>query len=83
MGETPDRKGFQMTSFSTNMREMMRPNLHQIGDHFFNVLCRIAELSPKYRAIQHYNAMSDATLAEMGMTREDVVRRIFGARMWI
>ena len=70
-----------MTSLTTNMRHFARPNLRRFGDWFVNTLVRIAEFSPKYRAVMHFNAMSDAELAKLGMTRADVVNRIFGARM--
>ena len=70
-----------MTSLTTNIRSIARPNLKEFGERFFSTLVRIAEFSPKYRAVMHFNAMSDADLSKMGMTRADVVNRIFGARM--
>jgi len=70
-----------MTSFTTNIRDFSPIKLRHIGEGIMGFLVRVAENSPKYRAIQHYNAMSDAELAELGMTRADVVHRIFGARM--
>ncbi|ATX66162.1 hypothetical protein [Roseinatronobacter bogoriensis] len=69
-----------MTTLTTNIRNTARPNLRQIGDSILNALVRIAEFSPKYRAVMHFNAMSDAELAKLGLTRAEVVDRIFGAR---
>jgi uncharacterized protein YjiS (DUF1127 family) len=70
-----------MTSFTTNIRDFAPTKLRPIGERIMGFLIRVAENSPNYRAIQHYNAMSDAELAELGMTRADVAHRIFGARM--
>ena len=69
-----------MTSLTTNMRNTARPTLRQISESFFNTLVRIAEFSPKYRAVMHFNAMSDEDLAKLDLTRAEVVDRIFGAR---
>ena len=67
-----------MTSFTTDLGQPART---ATGGAFFDVLERIANLSPTYRAILHYNALTDAELATRGMTRADVVHRVFGARM--
>ena len=50
------------------------------GNSVLNVLVSIAEHTPRYQAIQYYNSLSDEELAEMGMTRADVVEKVFGAR---
>lgn len=50
---------------------------------FANVLVKIAEASPRAKQIEKLNATTDAELAVLGRTREDEVRRIFGASFYI
>jgi uncharacterized protein YjiS (DUF1127 family) len=69
-----------MTSTTTNIRSISRVNLRQLTDSFFAALVHIAEFSPQYRAVMYFNTLSDEDLAKLGMTRADVVTRIFGAR---
>ena len=66
-----------MTSITT---EPGQPAHTTTSDYIFDVLERMARLSPSYRAILRYNAMTDEDLAAIGMTRFDVVHRVFGAR---
>lgn len=68
-----------MTSTTTNITPAL--GLQDGGGRFFKFLEMVANCSPSYRAVQHYNAMSDAELATRGMTRRDVVERVFGSRM--
>ncbi|MBC9246586.1 DUF1127 domain-containing protein [Paracoccus sp. 11-3] len=42
-------------------------------------LIRLAESSPRAKAVRRLNATSDAELAARGLTREGELRRIFGA----
>ncbi|MCC5957178.1 MAG: hypothetical protein JJU07_13850 [Natronohydrobacter sp.] len=58
-------------------------HLRAVGNAVLNLLVSIAEFTPRYRAIQYYNALSDEDLAEMGMTRADVVQKVFGGRMYL
>lgn len=74
-------KGFQMASLTTNILEQTPDRLRALGQGLLDLLVVIAEASPRYRLLQKYNALSDAQLAEMGMTRADVVTRVFGARI--
>ena len=57
-------------------------NLRAVGNAVMNLLVSIAQSTPRYRAIEYYNALSDDELAQMGMTRADVVQKIFGARLY-
>lgn len=52
-------------------------------DRLWAALEFAAKLSPKYRAITYFNAKSDEELAEMGMTRADVVKKVYGAQYHI
>ncbi len=72
-----------MASFTTNIFEGSPDRLRAAFDGFIGILVRMAEASPRYRLLQKYNALSDAQLAEMGMTRADVVERVFGARVYL
>ncbi|WP_071795493.1 DUF1127 domain-containing protein [Natronohydrobacter thiooxidans] len=67
----------------TNVLSQLGQNLRSFGNGVLNLLVLIAEFTPRYRAIQYYNALSDEELAEMGMTRADVVQKVFGARMYL
>ncbi len=76
-----------MTSLNTNMTGrgaglQVAGRLSRFGAGLLAMLVRIAERSPKYRALQAYGALSDADLARIGMTRADVVARVFGARAY-
>lgn len=44
-----------------------------------NALIRSAERNPRYLAVQKINALSDAELAALGLTRAEAVRRTLGA----
>lgn len=57
--------------------------LKSFGNGLLNLLVAIAEHTPRYQAIQYYNALSDEQLAELGMTRSDVVHKVFGARIYL
>lgn len=70
-----------MASLTTNILDAGPARLHAAFDGFIAILERIAKASPHYRMLQHYNSLSDAELAEMGMTRADVVERVFGPRI--
>ncbi|WP_093028183.1 DUF1127 domain-containing protein [Ruegeria marina] len=47
----------------------------------FNALVRIGEANSKVRQINALSALNDAELAERGLRREDIVRRVMGT--WI
>ncbi len=68
-----------MASLSTNILAHAPQSLNQIGDQILDLMVRIAEKSPKYREITRFNAMSDDELAQLGMTRADVARKVYGA----
>ncbi len=46
-------------------------------------LVRLGEAGPRMEAIRRLNAMSDEDLAAKGVTREEMVRRIFGSSFYI
>jgi hypothetical protein len=46
------------------------------------VMVNLAEASPRMKAINQLNAISDEDLAARGKTREEEVRRIFGASFY-
>ncbi|MCA8880300.1 MAG: DUF1127 domain-containing protein [Rhodobacteraceae bacterium] len=48
-----------------------------------NVLVHLAEASPRMRAIQKYQAMSDAELAARGLTRDEIVHHVFGDKFYL
>ena len=75
------KKGFQMASLTTDIIEQGSGRLRAVFGGFMAFLVLLAEASPRYRLLEKYSAMSDAQLAEMGMSREDVVERVFGARI--
>lgn len=72
-----------MTTLSTNIFSQAPAGIRRVGLGLFNFLVLLAEISPKYRAIQFYNDLSDEQLAEMGMTRADVVEKVFGSRSYL
>ncbi len=67
-----------MASLSTNIRTQAPQSLVLIGEQILGLLSHIAEKSPKYQAITRYNALSDEELARQGMTRADVVHKVYG-----
>ncbi|MGY6548846.1 MAG: hypothetical protein ACXIU7_07570 [Roseinatronobacter sp.] len=77
-----------MTSLNTNVTRSrgaahLTAQLRAIGNGLLNLLVAIAAASPRYQAIEYYNSLSDEDLAKMGMTRADVVQRVFGARSYL
>ena len=46
---------------------------------FGRLLVRIAETNGRMRAVQHLHSLSDEELAHLGLKREEVVQRVFGA----
>lgn len=46
-------------------------------------LISIAESGPRMEQVRRLNAISDEELAERGLTRADVVRRIFGGSIYL
>jgi hypothetical protein len=72
-----------MASVSTNFDTNITSDRKKAGAWFFALLEAVATYSPTYREILRYNALSDAELAERGLTRADVVQRVFGARLGI
>lgn len=76
-----------MASLNTNITgssvlSQVAQGAKSFGNSVLNILILIAEFSPRYQAIQYYNSLSDEQLAEMGMTRSDVVEKVFGGRMY-
>ncbi len=65
------------TDIGITAQGRLRGMLRSIGAFFI----RVAESSPKYKLLEHYNALSDEELAERGMTRLDVVERVLGPRI--
>lgn len=47
----------------------------------FEAMARIGEASEKVRQINALSALSDAELAQRGLRREDIVRRVMGS--WV
>ncbi len=80
-GNASTEKGFQMTSLTTNTFAGSPGRLRNAMDGVMAFLVLLAEASPRYRLLQKYNALSDEQLAEMGISRADVVERVFGARV--
>lgn len=79
-----------MASLNTNVLHHAPSILRSIGtgvvnmgSRFMGMLVKIAEFSSTYQAIEYYNSLSDEQLAEMGMTRQDVVEKIFGSRSYL
>ncbi len=77
-----------MASLNTNIigstaLSQIGQSLRGCANALLNLLVSIAEHSPRYQAIQYYNALSDKELAEIGMTRADVVQKVFGARIYL
>jgi hypothetical protein len=50
---------------------------------FGNLLIAIGQASPLAKQIDGLNAISDDQLAAAGTTRNDEIRRIFGARFYL
>lgn len=76
-----------MASLNTNITgshvlSQVVQGARNFGNTVLNVLVLIAEFTPRYQAIQYYNSLSDEELAEKGMTRSDVVQKVFGPRMY-
>lgn len=46
-------------------------------------MVRIVENHPRTRALEKLNAISDEDLAARGLTRQDVIRRIFSDRFYL
>lgn len=46
-------------------------------------LVRLGENSSIMRQIDALNALSDAELAERGLTREEILHRVFAGRMYV
>lgn len=44
---------------------------------FFDFLVRLSESNIRVRELERFNAMSDAELAQRGMSRDDIVRHVF------
>lgn len=74
-----------MTSLTTTLthKAAIGAKMREIGNAAINLLVSIAEKSPVYRQIEVYNALSDEELAERGMTRQDVVKKVFGPRAYM
>ncbi|ANB34776.1 DUF1127 domain-containing protein [Rhodovulum sulfidophilum] len=56
------------------------------GSFFSSVIAamvRMVENHPRTRALDRLNAISDEELAARGLTRQDVIRRIFSDRFYL
>ncbi len=47
----------------------------------FNGLVWLAEINPKYKALQRLSQMTDAELAERGLRRDAIVQHVLGPRL--
>lgn len=47
----------------------------------FNGLVWLAEINPKYQALQRLSQMTDAELAERGLRRDEIVQHVLGPRL--
>ncbi len=72
-----------MASTTTNMHTAPRGRDVNFTDAALRALARVARLSPHYRRIAAYSALSDTELAARGMTRADVAERVFGPRLYL
>lgn len=72
-----------MTSLNTNILHHAPSLLRQTGAAIVNFLTQLAEFSTTYRQIEYYNSLSDEQLAKIGMTRQDVVQKVFGGRTYM
>ncbi len=68
-----------VTSFDTHSA----PFFARIGPSIFNALIAIAEASPRYKAVEKINALSDDQIEAMGTTRADLVRDALGAYLYL
>lgn len=66
---------------STHAGTGIRGLLTATGAGIFNALARMAERDPRVRAINALSATSDEQLAARGLTREQVIRKIFAGYM--
>lgn len=60
---------------STTAQEATAPG---IWSRIWDALIRLAESSPRIRALNALNATSDEELAARGMTRHEAIKRIVG-----
>jgi len=60
-----------------SVRRLLTKPFNAIGTFFV----ALAESSSRMQLVNQLNAMSDAQLAEKGLTREDIVRHVFADRI--
>lgn len=67
---------------STGVLRVVGHALYSFASAFGHGLVRMAEAGPRMEAVRRLNAMSDDDLEARGVTREEMVRRIFGASFY-
>jgi uncharacterized protein YjiS (DUF1127 family) len=70
---------FSNTAKSFSVRGILSAVFTPIGNFFVN----LAEAQSRSAAVEELQSMSDRQLADMGIKREDIVRRVFADMMHI
>ena len=55
--------------------------LVRIANGAFEWLIRLGEAGARTKELEHFNSMSDAQLAELGLRREQIVQHVFRDRI--
>ncbi len=66
-----------MTDYATHHVDVSTSSVTHFFDRIWNGLIHMAENTPRAKAVQKLNQISDAELAACGTTRQEVVRRMF------
>ena len=69
-----------MASITTNTITLPASALVRLGQKALNALVWLAERNPRYREMMRLSNMTDAELARMGLKRDDIPARVYGAR---
>jgi uncharacterized protein YjiS (DUF1127 family) len=69
-----------MATITTNVLAAPALSLVQFGKKALNAMVWLAEQNPRYRELMRLSAMTDEQLAKIGLKREDIPARVYGAR---
>lgn len=72
-----------MTDFTSHHVGVAGNPVTRFFNRIWNGLVYLGENSTRGRALQKLNAVSDAELEARGVTRQEIVRRIFADRLYL
>lgn len=72
-----------MAHSATHARFSLPALIASIGSSIYSTLISVAEAQSRVRQVNHLQSLSDDELKKRGLTRDQIVHRVFADSIWL